>query len=433
MRKIFLLSLLTMAIGFAGKAQVVITSLGTPYTQNFDGLSNDTTWSTAHPMNLTGWAIFEKGGGLAVDQMYHVNNGSRNNGETYSYGDSSATDRALGSIASASNIPSFGVVFQNNTGSSITGLAITYRGEEWRSGDTSATSLDSLIFEYSLNATGVGDTLATWNAIPSLMFNTPNLVTTTAGALNGNSSPNTANLSGSISALITNGSTIVLRWRDINKVASDDGLAIDDLSISFSSSGNPKPTIIATTPVDNATNVSPILSNLTLTFDQSVSVGTGNIILKNLTDASQQTIACSSATISGATVTIPGITLLSGKDYAVQYDSTCFHSSTAANAYGIYDNTSWNFSTQPNGLNDLKTTPLNLSLNQQQLMFTSPEATQLTITVYTMNGQTVSTGTLHANQGENKYNMSLNTLSNGIYFVQVANQQYKGVLKFEKQ
>ncbi len=138
MRKI-LVSFLVLACIQQADAQVSITNIATPYTQNFDSLSNDTTFATAHTMGLNGWTIFEKGSSSAVDQKYKVNNGSRNNGETYSYGDSSNTERALGSLSSGTNLPAFGVVFQNNTGSIITDLNITYKGEQWRSGDTSTT------------------------------------------------------------------------------------------------------------------------------------------------------------------------------------------------------------------------------------------------------------------------------------------------------
>ncbi len=96
--------------------------------------------------------------------------------------------------------------------------------------------------------------------------------------------------------------------------------------------------------------VSPTVNSLTLSFDQTVVVGTGNITVSNLTDATQQTIACGTTTIAGAVVSIPGVTLVAGKQYAIQFDSTCYQSASSANSYGIYDNTSWNFSTMPNSI-----------------------------------------------------------------------------------
>ncbi len=434
MKKLLLsFSILAIAFGYKTTAQVSITSVATPYTQNFDALSNDTT-NVAHAMALTGWALFEKGTSAAVDQMYKVNNGSKNAGDVYSYGDSTVTDRALGSLASGTNLPAYGVAFQNNTGSNITDLTISYKGEQWRSGDTSASSLDSVIFEYSTTATAINDTAATWNPIASLMLNTINLVTTTAGILDGNNAPNTTTKSGTISVLLTNGSKILLRWRDINKSGSDDGLAIDDLSVSFSGSGNPKPVIVAKNPADDATSVSPSITNLSMTFDQIVTVGTGNVTIKNLTDVTQQIIACATTTIAGTIVTIPGVTLMAGKQYAVNFDSTCYVSSTSANSYGIYDNTSWNFETMPNGLIDYNSNNLELQLsNNNELLFSVNNSEWVSVTLFDMNCKTVKHLSVRAQQGENKISLQSESLVNGIYFIKVENKNYRGVLKFVKQ
>jgi hypothetical protein len=435
MRKLILVSLLTLAFGYKPNAQVVISSLGTPYTQNFDALSNDTTFATAHPITpLTGWAIFEKGTSTAVDQQYKVSYGSRTNGETYSYGDSTSTDRALGSLASGTNLPAFGVVFQNNTGADITDLTISYKGEQWRSGDTVTTLLDSLIFEYSTTATGINDSTATWNPISALMFNSPNMIDTTAGALNGNIAPNFATKSGTISVLIANGSKISLRWRDVNKASGDDGLAIDDLSVNFAASGNPKPSIIAFTPADDATLVSPTVSTLTMTFDQPIVSGNGDITVKNLTDALQQIIPVSSTSIAGAVVTIPGITLVSGKQYAVNFDSTCYTSSTSSNSYGIYDNTTWNFYTQPNGLFDVKANNLEMHMmGSNAISFNLSTNEVLTLSIVDMNGNIVSRQMVNGHTGENIISLSNQSFANGMYFVTITNASIKGSVKFNKQ
>lgn len=435
MRKLILLSftLLAFAANYQSNAQVVITTVGLPYSQDFDSLSNDTTFTTAHAMSLNGWSIFEKGSSSAVDQMYKVNHGTRNNGETYSYGDTLSTDRALGSLASGTNLPAFGVGFKNGTGANITGFNVAYKGEQWRSGDTVTAALDSLIFEYSTTATGINDTVASWNPVASLMFNTPNLTTNIVGALNGNIAPNTANVTATISVLIPNNGTIYLRWRDINKSGSDDGLAIDDLLILFSSTGNPKPSITSTTPPDDAFGVSPATTNLTLTFDQPVVVGTGNVIVKNLTDASIQTIACGTTTIAGSTVTIPGVNLVAGKQYAVNFDSTCYASATAANSNGIYDNTSWNFETMPNALIDWNKNNLDMSLLANEILsFTISNASSFNLTILDINGKVVKQQSVNAQSGLNKISINTNQLGHGVYFIRLSNKEYQGTLKFTK-
>jgi hypothetical protein len=109
---------------------------------------------------------------------------------------------------------------------------------------------------------------------------------------------------------------------------------------------NPKPLIITKTPADNSTNISIATTSISLVFDKNIAAGTGNIYVSNLTDVTAQTIAIGACTITGANLTIPGVTLLVGKSYAVQYDSTAVNAN-GYNAMGIYDTTTWNFSTVP--------------------------------------------------------------------------------------
>jgi len=136
---------------------VSLTSLGTAYTQDFDTLSN-TAGSTTNTLAITGWSLTESGGGARDNEQYAVDTGGSGTGDTYSYGIAGATDRALGGLQSGTLIPSFGVFFDNNTGSTIASLTIAYKGEEWRLGTAGRT--DQLDFQYSLDATSL--TTGTW-------------------------------------------------------------------------------------------------------------------------------------------------------------------------------------------------------------------------------------------------------------------------------
>lgn len=432
MKKI-LLSFVMLSACMYAQAQISITSIASPYTQDFNTLSNDTTFANTFAIGLTGWEIFEKGTSAVVDQKYKVNNGSRTAGDTYSYGDSSDTERALGTLGSGTNKPSFGVAFQNNTGSSITDVNVSYKGEHWRSGDTCTACLDSLVFEYSTSATSIGDTTATWNAVSSLMLNTVNLSVASAGALPGNATANSVLKSGTISVLIPNSGKILFRWRDINKSSSDDGLAIDDLSVSFSASGNPKPSIVSLSPADDATLVSPTVNSLTLSFDQTVVVGTGNITVSNLTDVTQQTIACGTTTVAGAIVSIPGVTLLAGKQYAIQFDSTCYKSASNANSYGIYDNTSWNFSTMPNSIFNYTQNNLTLTwLANTYAVFQLESSNKVNVVLSDLNGKVIRNEIVSAKAGENRIKISMDDLSTGMYLLHISSSNLRGVLKIVK-
>ena len=160
----------------AGAAQAQNVSLtGGTYSQNFDTLSN-TAGSTTNTALPTGWQLTESGGGARDNEQYAVDTGGSNTGDTYSYGSAGSTERAFGSLRSGTLISIFGACFTNNTGGTISSLAIGYTGEEWRLG--TAARADSLGFEYSLNATSL--TTGAWTSVATLNFSTPNTATTGA-------------------------------------------------------------------------------------------------------------------------------------------------------------------------------------------------------------------------------------------------------------
>ncbi|MCW1923685.1 Ig-like domain-containing protein [Luteolibacter arcticus] len=110
------------------------------------------------------------------------------------------------------------------------------------------------------------------------------------------------------------------------------------------------PTISSFSPADNATAVVSG-ANLVATFSENISRGTGNITVKNLTDATQTTIAVtdtSQVSISGAVLTInPTANLVAGKNHAIQIAATAIDD-TAGNSFaGITNDTTWNFATEP--------------------------------------------------------------------------------------
>ena len=107
------------------------------------------------------------------------------------------------------------------------------------------------------------------------------------------------------------------------------------------------PTISSTTPTDNATGVDPA-ANLSITFDENVAKGTGNISIYDSGDSLSEAIDVTSGqvTVSGATVTInPTNTLTDLTGYYVQIDATAIDD-TAGNSFaGISDTTTWSFTT----------------------------------------------------------------------------------------
>jgi hypothetical protein len=204
---------------------VSLTTISTAYTQNFDTLSN-TAGSTMNNLTITGWFLTETGGGMRDNEQYAVDTGGSTTGDTYSYGSTASTERALGGLRSGTLIPIFGACFTNNTGTTITSLDIAYTGEQWRLGVAART--DQITFEYSTNATDL--TTGTWTGVTALDFVTPNTVTT--GAKDGNAASNRTSLSSTVPSLsIANGATFWIRWTDTDASGADDGLSVDDFSL----------------------------------------------------------------------------------------------------------------------------------------------------------------------------------------------------------
>ena len=228
MKKIFtLLSVLSLTT--LSYSQVSLTSLNTAYTQNFDGLANSgTTYSTTLNGTLAGWYIVETGSNS--NTTYTVSTGSATAGDTYSFGAASSTERALGSIASGNLLSRYGAQFKNDTGNLIDQLDISYVGEEWRFDPNRGTTIkDQITFEYSTDATSL--TTGTWIPVSALTYETTNL-TGTAGLRNGNDAAYRTAISNTITGLNINaGQTFWIRFVDVNVSGTDDGLAIDDFSL----------------------------------------------------------------------------------------------------------------------------------------------------------------------------------------------------------
>ncbi|MDE2408457.1 MAG: endonuclease/exonuclease/phosphatase family protein [Xanthomonadaceae bacterium] len=203
---------------FAAQAQVSLT--GGTYSQNFDTLASTGT-SSSLP---AGWLVNETGAN--ANGTYTAGTGSSNSGDSYSFGAAGSTERALGGLRSGSLVPTFGACFVNSTGAALSQFAIAYTGEQWRLGTAGRT--DRLDFQYSLNATSL--TTGVWVDVDALDFTTPN--TATVGAKDGNAVGNNAPVSSTVTGItIANGSTFCIRWNDFDAAGADDGLAIDDFSI----------------------------------------------------------------------------------------------------------------------------------------------------------------------------------------------------------
>lgn len=231
----------TVAIGLAadtssGSGAISIAN-SNPIIQDFNTLSNSTSPSNLLP---AGWYLTESGTGSAADGLYVVSNGSSNSGGAYSFGAAGSPDRALGSIGSGSVAPIlYGAKLTNNSSGPITALAISFTGEVWRRGTSGA---DGLTFAYSTVATALNG--AGFIDFAALNFNSPGSACSSATnvATDGNSAACRTAVSATLTGLSINpGASIWIRWTDVDSPGSDDGVSIDDVSITATVTSDPTP------------------------------------------------------------------------------------------------------------------------------------------------------------------------------------------------
>jgi hypothetical protein len=213
----------------------ILMSDGT-YSQNFDSLAESgsaNNWTDNS--TLTGWYISQSKNPFVISS-YTANAGSGTTGSIYSYGVGTSTERALGSVASGTpgNF-AYGVCFTNDTATAQTNFSISYNGEQWRVANVNAQKLSFAYRIGTILTNSDAMNSQTWMAFLALDFVSPN--TNATQLLNGNDPTNRIVFTNIIlsGAAVQPGQEIFFRWFDANDSNSDDGLAIDDLTISFQS------------------------------------------------------------------------------------------------------------------------------------------------------------------------------------------------------
>ena len=214
----YLLGLVFVLNGFnTASAQISIPNSSFTDAQDFSTLANTGTSSVTPP----GWAFFETGAN--ANSTYTAGTGSGNAGDTYSFGPTSSTERAFGGLQSGSLVPNIGVCYTNNTGSAITGFMITFKGETWRVG--ALNRADGIQFQYNQNTTAINGA-GTWTSFSGLDYFNPGQATGSG------SEQHSAIISSAISGLnIAPGNTFCLRWVSFDATGSDDGIGVDDYSL----------------------------------------------------------------------------------------------------------------------------------------------------------------------------------------------------------
>jgi len=347
MKKI-LFSLLALISVSGLQAQTPYALSGTSYTQSFDNIGSGLP---------SGWrvdSLVNKNAGLGNNAQVRFDPAAMSWGTTSrgfknvasadglvststTAAQAASTDRALGirQVASAGwddkdslVSASFGIAQTNG----LSGFTMQFKIQSLHTG---AKRYHNWIVQY-----GIGANPATFTT-----------VTTVPTTLTIDSNFTTTNVSVNFGAALDNQNQPV--WIRLMPADTTMGsgsrplVGIDDVQLAWTGTAvNNTPQVVAYTPPSGATNVPAATTSLTIEFDKNITLGTGNVTINNITDVTNQVVAAGTCTVSGMIVTVPGITLLAGKQYAVQYDSTCFKNVTYS-CNGVYNNNTWTFTTQP--------------------------------------------------------------------------------------
>jgi hypothetical protein len=249
-------------------ASVPYNTVGSLYSQNFDTLPttpenaslqttaawiDDTSPTPANSSSIQGWYLYHglnpgTESGTDGHQRLRASPGNSNTGSFFSFGSTGSGERALGSIGSTTVATNPGAIPQdlsfmytalrltNNTGQTLGSFTLTYTGEQWRDGGATGGTPETLLFDYSTNATfdgsfnGPGFTGGTFTPVSALNFSTP--VNGAATALDGNAPANRLLRTAVVTGVNwTPGTDLWLRWNDPQLAnAADQGIAIDDVT-----------------------------------------------------------------------------------------------------------------------------------------------------------------------------------------------------------
>ncbi|QDS96972.1 hypothetical protein [Adhaeretor mobilis] len=255
MRVLFLAASLALLVTEC-RAALVLNDL-TDYTNDFNFLNttesenfwdNDrSTQSTSGttPSGSPGW-YWQDG----VTSSFFYGTGIASSPGAYSFQSGVPGDLALGSYTDLDGSDTieqvaWGIVLHNNTGSTISEVEVTYTGEQYR---RAGAGLDSLTFSFQTSSAEITDleplnsAPTGWQSDPSLTFDAP---------LDPGSPPfydpplptdtltTSETLTSTLSVNLPAGHFLGLRWHDANITGSDAGLAIDDLTLSFTAVPEP--------------------------------------------------------------------------------------------------------------------------------------------------------------------------------------------------
>ncbi|MGH8245733.1 MAG: hypothetical protein ACREUU_04800, partial [Gammaproteobacteria bacterium] len=229
------------------------------YTQSFDSLEMSGTANLWRDNStLLGWYAAKAVSPTTITH-YRASDGNDSTGALHSFGSSGSPERALGPIVSDSvGTISYGLSFTNDTATSMSNFVISCTGEQWRNGGSGG---GTLTFWYRVTPTPLTNpepgVVTNWTQVTSLNFDSPTVLIGEGSGLNGNLAANRQVFSTVLipGLLVPPGQNVFFRWHDINDAGSDQGLAVDDLTVAFSVSAPRFTSIVATNGIAHLTGL----------------------------------------------------------------------------------------------------------------------------------------------------------------------------------
>lgn len=247
MKKTIGFLLMALIIGSNANASIVINNVGDSYSQNFDSAPVPSTtrdaWTWTDNSTFAGWYrranvnnvtqtldpdladYTAKGAGVTIDGFYNVHSGT-------------STDAALGFFIDGQpgglKKGSVGMVFQNNTGTTLSGFDVAYKGEKWYR----HTEETTLLFQYTvqnsfadinsdIDRAGAG----IWTDVGGLSW-TEAAITNNTTWQDGSTAANSTNFNASVSGItLADGQSLIMRWRIPLTGTKEQGLFIDDVTV----------------------------------------------------------------------------------------------------------------------------------------------------------------------------------------------------------
>lgn len=226
--------------GFAGGANAAVSMTGLTYSENFDstlqstnqtGAFSATSGTQAAIPGTSGWDGVKVSGTGTSNMNYTVDDGISNSGAIYNYRTPSSTDFSLGSLASGTNVPAFGVELINNSTIPWTSITVTFDREQYRS---STTTQNVLAFFWGVS----GGTITSSNYLTSgdmtaltALNAVGELPVTTNGKLDPPSIVTDISSTITFASPLAVGESVFLRWTDTNDSGNDAGLAVDNVRV----------------------------------------------------------------------------------------------------------------------------------------------------------------------------------------------------------